>query len=329
MNLLRRFDDYQQRHPWLAFPVAVLRKYSDDQGGSLAALLAYYAFVAIFPFLLVLVTVLGWLLRDNPELQQRVLDSAVIDFPVIGQQLQDNVTSLDRTGIGLAVGLVIALLGLRGVAHTAQDALNKLWGVPHVNRPGFPMNLVRSIGLVSLLGIGVLGTAALSGVGGGGGAFGLGLRTLAFAASLLLTVGLVVLMFRIATAPDISTRRLLPTAIACALIWQVSLAVGTILVRVYLSQASAVYGTFAIVLGLVTWLYVQASVALHVIEADIVRVKHLWPRALSQPPITQGDEKAYRSYVEAEVRRPEQDVDVTFNGTDTARDSARTPHPRS
>jgi membrane protein len=316
MNLLRRFDDYQQRHRWLAFPVAVLRKYDDDQGGSLAALLAYYAFVAIFPFLLVLVTVLGWLLRDNPELQQRVLDSAVIDFPVIGQQLQENVTSLDRTGIGLVVGFVIALLGLRGVAHTAQDALNKLWGVPRVNRPGFPMNLVRSIGLVALLGLGVLGTAVLSGVGGGGGALGVGLRTIAFAASLLLTVGLVILMFRIATAPDVSTRRLLPTAITCALIWQVFLAVGAILVRVYLSQASSVYGAFAIVLGLVTWLYVQASVALHVIEADVVRVRHLWPRALFQPPITQGDEDAYRSYVEAEVRRPEQDVDVTFGGVE-------------
>jgi membrane protein len=82
-SLVRRFDEYQQRHAWLAFPVAVLRKYDDDQAGSLAALLAYYAFVAIFPFLLILVTVLGWLLRDDPELQQRVLDSAVIDFPVI------------------------------------------------------------------------------------------------------------------------------------------------------------------------------------------------------------------------------------------------------
>lgn len=321
-SLVRRFDEYQQRHAWLAFPVAVLRKYDDDQAGSLAALLAYYAFVAIFPFLLILVTVLGWLLRDDPELQQRVLDSAVIDFPVIGAQLQENITSLDRTGVGLVIGFAIALLGLRGVAHTAQDALNKLWGVPKVHRPGFPMNIVRSIGLISLLGLGVLGTAALSGVGGGGGTLGAGLRIFAYAASLVLTVALVVLMFRIATAGTVPTRRILPTAIATGLIYQVFLAVGALLVRLYLSHASSVYGVFGIVLGLITWLYIQASVALHVIEADIVRVKHLWPRSLTQPPITKGDERAYRSYVEAEVRRPEQDVDVTFNGTD------RPLHPR-
>lgn len=317
MNVVRGFDRYQQRHPWLAFPVAVLRKYDDDQAGSLAALLAYYAFVAIFPFLLVLVTVLGWLLRDDPELQQRVLDSAVIDFPVIGAQLQENVTSLDRTGPGLVIGLAIALIGLRGLAHTAQEALNKLWGVPRVHRPGFPMNIVRSIGLVSLLGLGVIGTAALSGVGvGGGGALGAGLRIVAYAASLVLTVGLVVVMFRIATAGAVATRRILPTAIATGLIYQVFLVVGTILVRLYLSHASSVYGVFGIVLGLITWLYVQASVTLHLIEADIVRVKRLWPRALTQPPITEGDERAYRSYVEAEVRRPEQDVDVRFDDVD-------------
>jgi membrane protein len=311
-SVVRGFDRYQQRHAWLGFPVAVLRKFDDDQGGSMSALLAYYAFVAIFPFLLILVTVLGWLLRDNPELQERVLDSAVADFPVIGQQLQENVTSLDRTGVALIVGLVIATLGLRGVANTAQDALNKLWGVPRVHRPGFPISLLRSIGLISLLGVGVLGTAALSGIGGGSGAVGATIRVVVFAVSLVLTVALVILMFRIATAGHVPTRRLIPTAIATGLIYQVFLAVGTILVREYLSHASAVYGVFAIVLGLITWLYVQASVALHVIEADIVRVKHLWPRALTQPPITEGDERAYRLYVEAEVRRPEQDVDVTF-----------------
>ena len=160
--------------------------------------------------------------------------------------------------------------------------------------------------------MGVLGTAALSGIGGGSGALGATIRVVVFAVSLVLTVALVILMFRIATAGHVPTRRLIPTAVATGLIYQVFLAVGTILVREYLSHASAVYGVFAIVLGLITWLYVQASVALHVIEADIVRVKHLWPRALTQPPITEGDERAYRLYVEAEVRRPEQDVDVTF-----------------
>ena len=36
----RAFDRYQQRHGLLGFPLAVLQKYGDDQGGYLAATLS-------------------------------------------------------------------------------------------------------------------------------------------------------------------------------------------------------------------------------------------------------------------------------------------------
>ena len=74
----------QQRHAWLAFPVAVWKKFGDDQAGNLAALIAYSALVAIFPLLLVLFTVLDIVLKNNPELQQKVLNAALDDYPVIG-----------------------------------------------------------------------------------------------------------------------------------------------------------------------------------------------------------------------------------------------------
>jgi membrane protein len=53
---LRAADRFQQRHRVLAFPVAVLVKFYDDRAGNLASLISYYAFLAIFPLLLVLVT---------------------------------------------------------------------------------------------------------------------------------------------------------------------------------------------------------------------------------------------------------------------------------
>ena len=60
----RAVDTLQQRHAWLAFPVAVWKKFGDDQAGNLAALIAYSALVAIFPLLLVLVTVLDIVLQE-------------------------------------------------------------------------------------------------------------------------------------------------------------------------------------------------------------------------------------------------------------------------
>jgi uncharacterized BrkB/YihY/UPF0761 family membrane protein len=73
MNRVKRAvhaaDALQQRHAWLAVPVAVWKKFGDDQAGNLAALIAYYSFVAIFPLLLVLVTVLDLVLKNDPGLQ--------------------------------------------------------------------------------------------------------------------------------------------------------------------------------------------------------------------------------------------------------------------
>ena len=62
-------DRYQQRYPWLAFPIAVWKKFNDDQAGNLAALVAYFAFASLFPLLLVLFTVMDIVLRDHPALK--------------------------------------------------------------------------------------------------------------------------------------------------------------------------------------------------------------------------------------------------------------------
>src|SRR5713226_345093 len=117
-------DRFQQGRPWLAFPVAVWKKFGDDQAGDLAALVAYYAFASLFPLLLVLVTVLDIVLKHDPALRQTVLSSAFGQFPVIGPQLKNNVHSLQQTGAALVIGLLLTFLGARGVAGAVQNALN-------------------------------------------------------------------------------------------------------------------------------------------------------------------------------------------------------------
>jgi len=129
-SLLDRFDRCQQRHPLLAVPVAVVRKFGDDQAGNLAALLAYYGFFSLFPLLLVLVTVLDFALAGNTDLQSRVLDSALAQFPVIGDQLRQNLGSVQGSGLALAVGLIGTFWAGLGVTQQAQDAMNIAWEVP-------------------------------------------------------------------------------------------------------------------------------------------------------------------------------------------------------
>ena len=72
-------------------------------------------------------------------------------------------------------------------------------------------------------------------------------------------------------------------------------------------------GVFAIVLGLLGWFALQATVTVYVVELDVVRARRLWPRALAQPPLTEADEDYLRASAQSETRRPEQHVDVDFD----------------
>lgn len=84
MSVADRLDRLQRRRPVLGFPIAVVYKFVDDQGGYLAALITYYAFVSLFPALLLFSVILGIVLMGNPELQQQILNSALGQIPAIG-----------------------------------------------------------------------------------------------------------------------------------------------------------------------------------------------------------------------------------------------------
>src|SRR5215210_2449209 len=82
-----RADHFQRRWPVLGLPIAVAYKYGDDQGNYLAVIVTYYALFAVLPLLLLATTILGFVLQGDPELQKRVLDSALSQFPVLGDHL--------------------------------------------------------------------------------------------------------------------------------------------------------------------------------------------------------------------------------------------------
>ena len=304
-------DRVQQSRPWLAFPVAVYKKFGDDQAGNLAALIAYYGFAALFPLLLVLVTVLDYVLAHNEHLRKQVLSSAFGQFPVIGPQLENNVHSMTQTGPALAIGLILTFLGARGVAGAAQNAMNTVWGVPLVRRPGFPWSFLRDIGLILVVGIGVIATTLLSGLVG---STSTGAQVGTIAVSLILNAGVFWLAFRLATAREIGMRQMLPSAVLTAIVWTLLQLLGTYLIA-RTQHSSAVYGVFAVVLGLLAWLYLAAQLTLYAVELNVVAVRRLWPRSLAPPPLTDKDREAYALYAKMEERRPEQHIDSQITET--------------
>ena len=323
-RVVRQVDRAHQRRPWIAFPYAVVKKFGDDQAGNLAALISYYGFFALFPLMLVLVTVLGMVLQRNSELREAIQRSALANFPVIGEEISENVTSLDGSGLTLVIGIALALWAGLGVLKVTQTAMNTVWNVPYRDRPNFLKSLLRAIVMLGVLGVITVASAAAGSVGAGND--NLALSVLWVAVSLALNLALFLLAFRILTSADVSWGDVFPGALIAAITWTGLQALGGYLVRHQLEGATETYGTFATVIGLLAWLYLGAQMTLLAAEVNVVRKRRLWPRAIVQPPLTDADERALRSYAKVEERRPEEDVHVRIE--DPAGDRSDEPTPR-
>ncbi|HEX3513180.1 MAG TPA: YihY/virulence factor BrkB family protein [Trebonia sp.] len=279
---MRAADRFQQRWPALAVPVAIWSKFNDDQAGNLAALIAYYAFAALFPLLLVLVTVLDIVLKNDPSLRDTLLNSALSQYPVIGPEIRSNLGSIGASGVPLVIGIVFLVLGARGVAGAMQNAMYAIWGIKKEERPGFPLSQLWAFALVLTVGIGFIVTTFLSGVAAGAGHLlnGAVAHVGAVAISLILNVGVFWLSFKIATAWQVPWRELRIGSGIAAVCWQALQVVGGYVVGHQLHRASELYGVFGVVLGLLAWLFLQAEVTLYAAEADVVLARRLWPRSL-------------------------------------------------
>lgn len=159
---LDRLEGWQQRRPALAIPMAVIKKFSDDGADRLGVQIAYWGFFSIFALLLVFTSILGFVFDSNPDLQKQLLDSTLERMPVIGPQISGHIGSLSGSGVALAVELVGALWTGLGVTLAIGTALDRIWAVPAVQRPGFVSSRWRGLlVLVSVGSVNVLATVAV------------------------------------------------------------------------------------------------------------------------------------------------------------------------
>jgi membrane protein len=307
---LRALDRAQQRSPRLSFLAAVVKKFSDDQAGQLAALIAYYGFVSLFPLLLVLVTVLGFVLQGDPSEQKRILDGALGQFPLVSDQLK--LHSLTGSDIALAVGVLGSLLAGMGITGATQNAFNRIWSVPFKDRPNFLLARLRGLRMLAVLGtLSIVSTTAAGFVGSSSHAApavvtGV-LVAFAFNLALFMTA------FKLLTAVEVPWRDLLPGVIVAVVCWQLLQHLGGFYVDHELKRTGPLYGVFALVLGLLAWLYLGAQLTIFAAEINVVRLRRLWPRSFFSDPLLDADRRALRSSAEVEERVDEESVAVSFD----------------
>lgn len=318
--MIDRLDAFQQAHPVLGFPIAVLYKYFDDQGGYLAALVAYYGLLSLFPLLLLLSTILGLVLESDPELQRQVIDSALGQFPGVGDDLAQS-GQIGGGTLGLVIGILGSLYGGLGVAQAVQNLMNTAWAVPKNERPNPFKARALSLGLLGIIALAVVATTALTAIVNGAGSIAEGLGAVFQVGVLAATVALNTLVFafafRLATARSLSLRDVLPGAAFAAVAWTVLQAFGASYVGRVSESDSATNGAFGIVLGLIAFLYLASTIIVIAAEVNVVRMKRLFPRTLLTPftdavELTPGDKRAYTGLAEAQRSKGFQDVDVSF-----------------
>ena len=264
----------QRRHPAIAVPVASLRKFIDDRGGDLAALIAFRAFFSLFPLLLLFTSVLGYVLAGDPELRREAVDSVLSQFPVIGEQIE--VGSLDGNGVALAIGLAGSLWAGFGVVLATEAALDAVWEVPDHERRGFIAARLRALGLLVALGTLTLVSTVASGLVGGGssplGALG------GIAVSLFVNLLVFGAVFTLLGARPASLSTVLPGVVLAAVFWTGLQLIGGLFVSHEVRGATPAYGTFALVLGLLVWINLGAGLTVLSAELNVVLDRRLWPR---------------------------------------------------
>jgi membrane protein len=310
---LQNLDRRQQRSPRLSFLAAVIKKFGDDQGGQLAALIAYYGFVSLFPLLLVLVTVLGFVLQGDPGEQRRILDGALGQFPLIRDQIKFE--SLTGSSAGLAIGAIGSLLAGIGITGATQSAFNRIWSVPFKDRPNFLHARLRGLGMLAILGtLSIVSTTAAGFVGTSSHAAPAVVTGILLA--FVLNLALFMTAFKLLTAVDVTWRQLLPGVVVAAVLWQLLQHLGGFYVEHELKRTGPLYGVFALVLGLLAWLYLGAQLTIFAAEINVVRVRRLWPRSFFSDPLLEADMRALTSSAEVEERVEDESVDVSFDAQD-------------
>lgn len=311
-KVARRLDGFQQQHTAVAFLYAVTKKFGDDNAGTLVSNLAYSAFGAIFPLLLLMITVLSLVLSHSTAAYNAVVHSTLAQFPVIGTELSKNIQALHRgSTVALVISLVMLLWGTTGVAQAGLFTMAQIWNLPGPQRPNYPKRLGRSLGFLAVMAAGLIITTVSASFGTFGRhniALGVGGEAIA----LTINIGQYFLAFRVLTPKAIPTRQLFPGSVIGGVGWTVMQAVGGYLVGHDLRNDSAVYGVFGLVLGLLTWIYIGVEVSVYAAEVNTVLARHLWPRGMVQPPLTEADQRSLSLQALQTQRRPEQLVTVSF-----------------
>jgi YihY family inner membrane protein len=297
--------------------VAVNDRYGADSGGYLASAIAYYGFFSVLSLSALALSVVGFALAGDPGQQQRFVDSVTDAIPGIGGFLQGQIHSVVETRfLSLAIGLAGLLFTGTGAVNAAGWALGRVFRVPEMT--GFVKKKLWSLGSLVLLGVIVIASGGIVGVVQGLHATGwaaFGLWVAGLLVSFAFDVGLFLVAYRILLQRrGPAWRQVLPGSVFGAFGWTALKLAGTWYVTRAVAGATAVYGTFGTVVGILGLLYLASRVFLYGAELNAVLIEER-----GKAPVEEAIEPGGAS-----LARDRQPTTASSNGNGTAPDSGLT-----
>ncbi len=323
---LTRIDQAQQSNLKLAIPVATVKKFGEDKSSNLAAMMAFWAFFSIFPLMMAAVTVLGYVLPEEDK--KRVLEQVSGYMPLLDTS---TIGGLNGSVFALVFGLLAALWSGMAVVRITQDAFNSVWEVPQVERPKIVESVKRSVLALCTIGLGLVASTFLIGfVSGSDPTIDLGPlgRILGFAAAIVVDIGLFVLAFRMLTDRAVTTKDVLPGAVFAGVCFWLLQTLSSVIITRHLSSASETYGTFATVITILWWFYLQSQLTLFGAQVNVVLKRKYYPRALLDAPETEADHRVLEDMAQSRQMVAGQDIQSDVGGTEVL-DSEAVPDDRN
>lgn len=264
------------------------RSFREDDGGTRAAALGYYALFSLFPLTVMMALVLSVLVGDRMARIQVML-AASRYLPTDLRVVDDIVSNvLENRGTLSALAVVGILWSSVQIFRVLEQAINRAWGAPL--RRGFWRNVAFSIGMIATAGLLTLLSLAVTGL------FEIAQRAqislplihisplqnpviwaiVAALPPLLLTTGLFMLLYRFVPHDiQVSWRDVLPGALAAALLWEGAKWLFTFYLSTFARQNyNLIYGSVGAILALLTWVYVTGYIVLLGAEFCAVLARH-------------------------------------------------------
>ena len=318
-GVLARFDGWQARHAAVAVPIAVVKKFIEDDASGLGVRVAYWGFFSVFSLLLAFVSILGFAFQSDPSFQKQVLDSTLRLMPVLGPQISGHVGSLTGSSVALAVGLAGAVWSGLGITLAMGNALDHIWAVPRPDRHGYVQSRLRGLLVLGSLGVITVAATATVGLASTGAITPAIPKVLGTAAAAGIDLAVFLGSFRLLTAARVTLSQVLPGAVLASVCWLLLQALGGVYVTQVLEGSSQTYGGFAAVVGILTWLLIAAEITLMAAEVNVVLTRKLWPRSLTGD-LLPADERTMRDSAQAGQRDQREHITVAFERPRTPSD---------